>query len=233
MKNYFKLLALFFFIVQMNFAQLNSVKNEFMAINNFYLGLEKVSMSLSFKVYTENAKVPADMSTGYYRLNSGKLGMKYFGMEMIMANSKTLIIHDETKSIYLDTLKVDATAPPKALPNNFLDTLFLMYKDVTTTQESAQIKKYVFTYEGGQYFKTEIYVDQNTRFITKIVSYPVQKYEVSEGVFQNVRSEIEFSRINTNPTFVSEFDFSRYVRKVNGIYQLTPQYSNYSLINML
>lgn len=234
MKTYFKtLIALLCTISTAGFAQIGSAKNDFKDINDHYLNLEKVSMSLSFKVFVENSNTPSDVSTGFYRLNSGKLSMKYFGLEMIVNNSKTLVINEESKSIYLDTLRNGENFQPKAMPDTFLDTLFLMYKDVVVSQISANTKKYVFIYENGNNTKTEIYVNTDTKFITKIVSYPVEKFEISEGQFKNVRSEIEFSKINSNPTFVNEFDFSRYVIKVSGTYQLTPQYSGYTLINTL
>lgn len=194
-------------------AQRDVVKNDFLAINNNYLNIDKVSMTITFKVFSGTSNIPLETETGFYRINDGKVNLKYFGIETLVNNRIIVTLDDEGRKITIDSITNQYPLLPRSVPELYLDSMFKYYKDVSVATIDANTKKYQFLYDNGEFSKIEVFVNSDTKFIKKIVNYLTQKQEITDGVYKTIRAEVEFSNINTNPLFTDEFNVNRFVKR--------------------
>ncbi len=213
-------------------SQLENVKRDFKAISDNYIALNKLSMTVIYKVYTDETNNPVETQTGFYRLENGKVNTKAFNIETVYSNKLRVIVDYDSRTIVIDSVRT-ITGTPKNIPDLYLDTLYMAFKTVNISMKDSLQKKYEFVYSDGQFSKTEVYVNVSTKFITKIVTYFADNMEISDGVFKQVRSEVEFSNITTDPTFTTDFSISRFVTRSGMTFTLKPQYSGYQLIKAL
>jgi len=209
----------------------SGIKEELALINNNYLLKDKLSFKVNYSVYAKNTSTALETATGHFKYETGKISQRLFDHTMIVNNGYILLVDTAAQVIMLDSNYTPPTPVKPMNPMN-LDSLFKIYKNVSVSNISGELKKYTFTYNSGyEISKAEMIVNVNSLFVTKLVLYYTEPVELENGDFQEVRMVMDFTEYNTNPTFTNDFSELRYLDYVNGAFQLKPQYSSFTLVS--
>jgi len=178
--------------------------------------------------------------------------MNQFGTEIISDNTHILMINERSEFIAIDK-KREQSEPDQADQKAMnelntaiadlgkamgLDTMDISPEDnyeVDYMGVKNGQKAYAFNYRYGEYEKIVLYINAQTKLLSKYTMYYKQPIEIAEGQFSKVRIEVNFLTQTDTPNFDKDtFNIRKYIDiKSDGKVKILGKYSGFNLANHL
>jgi len=178
--------------------------------------------------------------------------MYQFGTEVICDNQYILMMNEQSEFIAIDKKRTPAE-PDKADQRAMnelntaiadlgkamgLDTMDISAEDnyeVDYLGVKNGQKTYAFNYKYGEYEKIVLYIDTQTKLLSKYTMYYKQPIEIAEDQFSKVRIEVNFLKQTNTPNFDKDtFNIRKYIDiKSDGKVKVLGKYSDFNLANHL
>lgn len=212
--------------------QAQDAKTDFKRINDTYLALEKISMSVNYELFFDNDKMRSDKEEGLYRRDKNQYYMKQAGNEMLITEKHMVMIDNESKTIIVDRSKGRTTAM-SPLPAE-LDSIMSFYDKIEFYKTGANnaLSAYTFKLKKGPYANVTVVFDPATMLIKEIVNTYREKMPDQKNKLRTARLKTVFTPIPAGVQ-TGELNISNYVTSTNNKLMLTNKYKSYKLLTNL
>lgn len=200
---------------------------EFKKITRAYFTAENLSMEVAVTIYKDkNDKTGMLMSNGWMK-KSGTNYYSNFDKKQLLSNKNGIfIIDDKEKSIHYYKLNKDMDGKMNQMPN--VDSLVKLSDSVMFKGEEGNTKHYCFYDDESYIFKTDMYVNNVTHFITKII-YHYKEAQEDESTEMD-RVCILYKNISVEKIDEIAFSEKKFVTIESGQVKPTEAYKKYKLI---
>lgn len=200
--------------------ELRKVRDAYIINNNLSFDVEAYSYD------TKMDKTPELISKGCMKKNKEMYYSKFDNYELLINGKKTLLVNNQTRSMKYYEYKLNKQSNT-GNPKENIDSL-LFSSDSIVIRNPINGEKHFTCFSNQGYVKqTEIYVDEKTNLVTRLLYYyssSTDEYEIEVD-----RVEIFYKNINTKIVDESFFTFSKYFKNVKSNYFAIGKYQGYKM----
>jgi hypothetical protein len=205
-----------------------SIKDELKAIRSAYIINKDFSFDVEAYSYaTKNDKVPDLISKGTAKKTADKYYSKFDQLELLVNGDRTLMIDNAAGKMALYSYS-------SKLPKDYqdfrasIDTLLALSDSVVARVSTVKGEKHFTSFSKTGFVKqTEIYFDEKTHFINRLVYQYVSS--TAEYELEADRVEVFYKNIAMKPTGTEFFELERFLKNENSKFIPVGKYRGYSV----
>ena len=220
--------CLFFLLGLLEYSFAQNAATELSKTTQAYIAADNLSMDAEVTVYKDkNDNKGSLMGLGLIRKTKENYYSKFVTDEMISNKHCTLIIdHDDKTVTYFEAANLIKNKKNYQLPN--IDSLLTHNNDsVVYIGLQNGYKHFSFYNKFSPIIQTDLFIDQKTSFVKKIVYYYADSNE--EESYDMYKVMIEYKNISLKNPGSDFFSEKKYIQMQKGQPVLNANYKNYKL----
>jgi hypothetical protein len=199
--------------------------NELKKVRNAYLVNQNLSFDVSaYSFRTKTDKNPTLISKGHVKKTKDNYYSKFLDYELLVIGEKALMIDNFDKTLSFYEYKNQSNSISKDFQIN-VDSIILSSDSITMLPIKNGVKQFIIYDKSNDILRTEIFVDDKTNFINRILFYYTPSNEEFESYYDRV--DVYYKNIKTDVVVASDFRFEKYFTKIKGRFSNTIQYQKY------
>lgn len=204
------------------------MREEFKKIRSAYMAAAQLQFDVEVYSYSTAADVtPQLLSKGHVKKAKNSYYSSFMGYELLQSGEKTLMVDAEAKEMELYEYTLQKQKKNKELSVN-LDSLMNFSDSVADHGKKDGQWFFSFYAKGELIEQTDVFVDENTHFVARIIQYyhpSTEDYEIEVH-----RVETRYKNIKTSGVNADFFSFNKYlVEKGKGKFAGNGSYKGYKV----
>jgi hypothetical protein len=220
-------LSLVIFLGMLSLAKGQTISGELRKVRDAYLKNPQLSFDVSAYSYkTKTDQSPELISTGHVKKLKDNYYSAFLNYLFLANKNKALIIDKTDKTIDYYEYSTQKQALPKSFAIN-VDSLIFGSDSIAMHPVKNGLRQFTIFDRNDDVQQTELYVDEKTNFIRRILFYYTTTSEDFEAEMDHM--DVYYKNIQVSAIPESFFNTDAYIKKINGVYYGVNAYKGFKV----